>query len=133
VARTNFTVILEGETGTGKELVARLLRVPRVAKQAILSWPKVVRWFLDEIGNLSPMVQMKALRSLQERCVLPLGSAHSLPIDVRLVVASNVILEEEVCTDRFRADLFHRLNESKIELLPLRERREDIHASILDP
>jgi DNA-binding NtrC family response regulator len=81
---------------------------------------------LDEIGNLSPTIQMKVLRSLQERCVLPLGSAHSVPIDVRLVVASNAVLEDEVCAGRFRADLFHRLNEFKLELLPLRARRDDI-------
>jgi two-component system response regulator HydG len=49
-----------------------------------------------------------------------------VPIDVRLVVASNAILEDEVCTGRFRADLFHRLNEFKVDLLPLRERRDDI-------
>jgi len=162
VARTNFTVILEGETGTGKELVARLLHehsdradkafvaidcgaIPESLveselfgyvkgaftgaesrKAGYFELAKGGTLFLDEIGNLSPMVQMKVLRSLQERCVLPLGSAHSVPIDVRLIVASNVILEDEVCAGRFRADLFHRLNEFKIELLPLRERREDI-------
>src|SRR2546425_7931886 len=69
---------------------------------------------------------MKVLRSLQERCLLPLGSTQSVPIDVRLMVASNAILEDEVCAGRFRTDLFHRLNEFKITLPPLRERREDI-------
>lgn len=162
VARTNFTVIIEGETGTGKELVARLLHehsaraehafvaidcgaLPESLveselfgyvkgaftgaesrKAGYFELAKGGTLFLDEIGNLSPTIQMKVLRSLQERCVLPLGSAHSVPIDVRLVVASNAILEDEVCAGRFRADLFHRLNEFKLELLPLRERREDI-------
>jgi DNA-binding NtrC family response regulator len=162
VARTTFTVIIEGETGTGKELVARLLHehsdradkafvaidcgaIPESLveselfgyvkgaftgaesrKAGYFELAKGGTLFLDEIGNLSPTIQMKVLRSLQERCVLPLGSAHSVPIDVRLVVASNAILEDEVCAGRFRADLFHRLNEFKIELLPLRERREDI-------
>jgi transcriptional regulator with GAF, ATPase, and Fis domain len=162
VARTNFTVIVEGETGTGKELVARLLHEhSHRADQAFVAidcgalpeslveselfgyvkgaftgaegrkagyfeLAKGGTLFLDEIANLAPTIQMKVLRSLQERCILPLGSAQSVPIDVRLVVASNAILEEEVCAGRFRADLFHRLNEFKIALLPLRERREDI-------
>ena len=162
VARTNFTVIVEGETGTGKELVARLIHahsdradkafvaidcgaIPdslveselfgyvkgaftgaEGRKAGYFELAKGGTLFLDEIANLSPTVQMKVLRSLQERCILPLGRAQSVPIDVRLVVASNAILEAEVCAGRFRADLFHRLNEFKIELLPLRERREDI-------
>jgi DNA-binding NtrC family response regulator len=162
VARTNFTVIIEGETGTGKELVARLIHehsdradkafvaidcgaIPdslveselfgyvkgaftgaEGRKAGYFELAKGGTLFLDEIAHLSPTIQMKVLRSLQERCVLPLGSAHSVPIDVRLVVASNAILEEEVCTGRFRADLFHRLNEFKISLVPLRERRKDI-------
>ena len=82
--------------------------------------------FLDEVANLSHANQMKLLRSLQERCVNPLGSPRSIPIDVRIIVASNAILENEVQAGRFRADLFHRLNESKIYLLPLCQRKEDI-------
>jgi DNA-binding NtrC family response regulator len=82
--------------------------------------------FLDEIANISPMVQMKLLRSLQERQIMPLGSEKNVPTDVRIIVASNAILEEEVSAGRFRTDLFHRLNEFKLYLLPLRQRREDI-------
>lgn len=82
--------------------------------------------FLDEIGNISMSVQMKLLRSLQERCIQPLGSDASIATDVRIIVASNAILEDEVSAGRFRADLFHRLNEFKIYLLPLRERKDDV-------
>lgn len=69
---------------------------------------------------------MKLLRSLQERCIQPLGSETSIETDVRIIVASNAILEDEVREGRFRADLFHRLNEFKIYLLPVRERKDDI-------
>jgi two-component system response regulator HydG len=82
--------------------------------------------FLDEIGNISTAVQIKLLRSLQERCIQPLGSEHSVTTDVRVLVASNAILEDEVKAGRFRADLFHRLNEFTIHLDPLRHRKEDI-------
>ncbi len=162
VAQTNFTVIVEGETGTGKELVARLIHkhstradhafvaidcgaLPESLVESELfgyvkgaftgaasrkvgyfELAKGGTLFLDEIANLAPTIQMKVLRSLQERCLLPLGSTQSVPIDVRLMVASNAILEDEVCAGRFRTDLFHRLNEFKITLPPLRERREDI-------
>jgi two-component system nitrogen regulation response regulator GlnG len=82
--------------------------------------------FLDEISNLSLQAQMKLLRCVQERRIFPLGSEREVPIDFRLLVASNLSLEEEVKAGRFRSDLFHRLNEFKLYLLPLRERREDI-------
>jgi DNA-binding NtrC family response regulator len=162
VAQTNFTVIVQGETGTGKELIARLIhdasdRVHRpfvavdcgalpesiveselfgyvkgaftgadTKKAGLFEMAKGGTLFLDEIGNISPTVQMKLLRSLQERRVQPLGSEESITTDVRFVVASNTVLEDEVRAGRFRADLFHRLNEFKIYLLPLRERKEDI-------
>jgi two-component system nitrogen regulation response regulator GlnG len=162
VAQTNFTVIVQGETGTGKELVARLVHEhshrankPFVAvdcgaipdsiveselfgyvkgaftgaegkKAGYFEMAKGGTLFLDEIANLSTTTQMKLLRSLQERRVLPLGSEKNLSTDVRVIVASNAVLEDEVKAGRFRADLFHRLNEFKIYLLPLRDRREDI-------
>jgi DNA-binding NtrC family response regulator len=162
VASTDFTVIVQGETGTGKELVARLIHEhskrldkPFVAvdcgaipdsiveselfgyvkgaftgadgkKAGYFEMAKGGTLFLDEIGNLSPSTQMKLLRSLQERRILPLGSEKNLRTDVRVIVASNAVLEDEVKAGRFRADLFHRLNEFKIYLLPLRERRDDI-------
>lgn len=162
VAGTDFTVIVQGETGTGKELVARLIHEqsrradkPFLAvdcgalpdsiveselfgyvkgaftgadgkKAGYFEMAKGGTLFLDEVANLSHTVQMKLLRSLQERRILPLGSERNMTTDVRIIVASNAVLENEVQGGRFRADLFHRLNEFKIYLLPLRERREDI-------
>jgi DNA-binding NtrC family response regulator len=162
VACTNFTVIVQGETGTGKELVAHCIHAhsdrahkPFVAvdcgalpdsiveselfgyvkgaftgaegkKAGLFEMAKGGTLFLDEIGNISMTVQIKLLRSLQERRVQPLGSEHSVATDVRILVASNAILEDEVKAGRFRADLFHRLNEFTIYLEPLRHRKEDI-------
>jgi two-component system nitrogen regulation response regulator GlnG len=82
--------------------------------------------FLDEIANLPLTTQVKLLRVLQERQVYPLGSQTSVHTDVRLIVAANVVLAEEVRAGRFRADLFHRLNEFAISLVRLRDRRDDI-------
>lgn len=162
VARTNFTVIVQGETGTGKDLVARIIhehsdraKKPFIAvdcgalpesiveselfgyvkgaftgangnRAGLFEMAQGGTLFLDEVGNIAPMVQMKLLRSLQERQIMPLGGEKSVPTDVRIIVASNAILEEEVSAGRFRADFFHRLNEFKIYLLPLRQRREDV-------
>jgi two-component system nitrogen regulation response regulator GlnG len=162
VARTNFTVILQGETGTGKELVARLLhaRSDRAARpfvpidcgaipdslmeSALFGYVRGAftgaenrragyfelthggTLFLDEIAHLSLTTQVKFLRVLQEGQVYPLGSKTSVQTDVRLIVAANVVLAEEVQAGRFRADLFHRLNEFAISLTRLRDRRDDI-------
>jgi len=162
VAETNFTVIVQGETGTGKELVAQMIHEqshrahkPFIAvdcgalpdsiveselfgyvkgaftgadgrRAGLFEMAKGGTLFLDEIGNVSMSVQMKLLRSLQERSIQPLGSETSVETDVRIIVAANAILEDEVSAGRFRADLFHRLNEFKIYLLPLRERKDDI-------
>ncbi|ETX02202.1 MAG: hypothetical protein ETSY1_04390 [Candidatus Entotheonella factor] len=162
VAETNFTIIVQGETGTGKELIAQMIHEqsarahkPFVAvdcgalpdsiveselfgyvkgaftgadgrRAGLFEMAKGGTLFLDEIGNISTSVQMKLLRSLQERSIQPLGSDSSVATDVRIIVASNAILEDEVSAGRFRADLFHRLNEFKIYLLPLRERKDDI-------
>ena len=161
VAQTNFTVIVEGETGTGKELVARLIHdhsdradkpflaidcgaIPdTLVESELFGYVKGAftgaegkkagyfeiaqggTLFLDEIANLPLMVQMKLLRTVQERRIAPLGSAKNVSTDVRIIVASNAVLEDEVRAGRFRSDLFHRLNEFKIYLLPLRQRRED--------
>lgn len=162
VARTNFTVIVQGETGTGKELVAQFIHAhserrgkPFVAvdcgaipegiveselfghargaftganskKAGYFEMAKGGTLFLDEIANLPLHIQTKLLRSMQERTVLPLGGEQSIQTDVRVIVASNVVLEEAVRAGGFRHDLFHRLNEFKVYLLPLREHREDI-------
>ncbi|MBI4422871.1 MAG: sigma 54-interacting transcriptional regulator, partial [Elusimicrobia bacterium] len=82
--------------------------------------------FLDEIGNLSLEVQSKLLRVLQERRIRRLGGRKDLPIDVRVVAATNLDLARAVREGRFREDLFHRLNEFMIVLPPLRERMEDL-------
>lgn len=82
--------------------------------------------FLDEVGNLSYDVQVQLLRTLQEQCVRPVGSAKDVKIDVRIIAATNENLETAIVEGRFREDLFHRLNEFSISVPPLRERKEDI-------
>jgi DNA-binding NtrC family response regulator len=82
--------------------------------------------FLDEIANISLTTQAKLLRVLQERTVLPIGGTQPIPIDIRLVAATNTSLRDMVAEGSFREDLFFRLNIIPIELPPLRERRGDL-------
>src|SRR3989441_10358562 len=82
--------------------------------------------FLDEIGDMSPSVQAKLLRALEERTIERLGGNDSIPVDVRFVSATHRPLEQEIAAGNFRADLFYRLRVLTIEIPPLRERREDI-------
>jgi len=82
--------------------------------------------FLDEIGNLPYHVQNKLLRMIQERKIQKLGGKHAVPIDVRIIVASNIPLAKVEAEGKFRTDLYYRVNEFKIELPPLRKRIEDI-------
>lgn len=82
--------------------------------------------FLDEIGEASPSLQVRLLRSLQEKEVIRVGGTKSYPVDVRVIMATNKNLQEEVVKKRFRKDLFYRINVIKINLPPLRARREDI-------
>ena len=162
VAGSNFTVLIEGETGTGKELVARAIyqqslrcEAPFIAldcgaipetliESELFGYEKGAftgadrrkaghmelaaggTLFLDEITNLPLTTQSKLLRALQERQIQPLGALRPLPVDLRVIAASNVRLADEVQAGRFRQDLFHRLNEFLIRLPPLRERPEDI-------
>jgi two-component system response regulator PilR (NtrC family) len=82
--------------------------------------------FLDEIGDLSPLIQVKLLRVIQEREFMRVGETQTINVDVRIISATNKTLEQEVIQGRFREDLFYRLNVVHLHLPPLRERREDI-------
>lgn len=82
--------------------------------------------FLDEIGDMSPIIQSKLLRVIQEKEVERLGGLHPVKVDVRIVVATNKNLDEEVKAARFREDLYYRLNVVTIQIPPLRERKEDV-------
>lgn len=155
-------VLITGETGTGKELIARHLHAlsPRAngpflavncgafseslveselfghergsftgASVARAGWFEAARGgtlFLDEIGDLPFSMQVKLLRVLQERQVVRLGSRSSVPIDVRVVAATNVNLEEAIAAGRFREDLYYRLQVATLHIHPLRERQRDI-------
>lgn len=161
VAKTGATVLILGETGTGKELVARATHklsgrrgplipvncgaIPEDILESELFGhekgaftgavsSKVGRFqmaeggtiFLDEIGEMSPKLQVKLLRVLQEHRVEPVGSTKSIEVDVRVIAATNKDLREEVKAGRFREDLFYRLQVIPIKLPPLRERGADV-------
>jgi len=82
--------------------------------------------FLDEIGEISPAIQVKLLRAVQEKTVKPVGGNENIPVDIRFISATNKRLEEEVIEGRFREDLFYRLNVIEIKIPPLRERKSDL-------
>jgi len=162
IAPSNATALIKGETGTGKELVARHLHnlSPRrngpfaaincgAFSEALVEselfgyergaftgavgskkgWFETANGgtlFLDEIGDLPLSTQVKLLRVLQEREVIPIGSRRPIPIDVRLIAATNVNLTEAVKAGRFREDLYYRIKVVPIEIPPLRERKGDI-------
>jgi two-component system NtrC family response regulator len=161
-AASDATVLVTGETGTGKEEVARALHqhsarsgrpfvgvncsaIPRDLLEselfghvrgaftgAVASRAGIFRQadggtlLLDEIGDMSPGLQAKLLRALEERAILPVGAERAVDVDVRIVAATHRDLAEEVRASRFREDLFYRLNVLHIRISPLRERREDI-------
>ncbi|HEX2974000.1 MAG TPA: sigma 54-interacting transcriptional regulator [Tepidisphaeraceae bacterium] len=162
VANSRATVLLMGETGTGKEMIAKAIHYnsPRKDKAFVrvncgaLSGTlleselfghvkgsftgairdKIGRFegadagtiFLDEIGTLEPQLQVKLLRVLQEREFERVGDMQTVKVDVRVIAATNLDLQEEVARGNFREDLFYRLNVVTIYLPPLRNRREDI-------
>ena len=83
-------------------------------------------FFLDEIGETTPATQVKLLRALQHREVIPVGATDAVPVNARLIAATNRDLDDEIRTGRFRSDLYYRLNVISIHLPPLRQRRDDI-------
>jgi DNA-binding NtrC family response regulator len=162
VAHSNATVLILGETGVGKELVAEALhRNSSRADQPFVKMncaalhenlleselfghergaytgadrQRTGRFelanggtlFLDEIGNMALSTQAKVLRVLQEREFERLGGSRTIKVDVRLIAATNLSLEQAIIDGRFREDLFYRLNVVSVQVPPLRERREDI-------
>ena len=162
VAPTRATVLVVGETGTGKELVARAIhelsdraRRPFVAincsalpetlleselfghtkgsftgaianKRGIFEEAAGGTLLLDEISTITPNIQVKLLRVLQERKIQRVGGGQPLPVDFRLIAATNTDLAQSVERGDFREDLFYRLNVFPVRVPPLRERKEDI-------
>ncbi|MDR7271927.1 two-component system response regulator HydG [Pelomonas saccharophila] len=164
LARSNCSVLITGETGTGKDCVARALHElgerrsgPMVSINcaalpdtlldselfgyergaftgAHAAYPGKISLasggtlFLDEIGDMPLHAQAKLLRVIETREVFPIGAMRSRHVDVRIVAATHCALEQAVRSGAFRADLFYRLNVARVELLPLRQRPEDVAA-----
>jgi len=164
IASTDSNLLVTGETGTGKELVAELVHgnSPRAHKPFVcincaaipdslleselfgyergsftgayssnkgkLKFGDGGTIFLDEIGDMSPYAQAKILRVVESREVQRLGGRENIPLNVRFIAASNQDLEQSVSENKFRKDLYFRLNVARIHMPPLRERKEDIHS-----
>ena len=95
-------------------------------KQGLFAAARGGSFFLDEVGEMTPALQIKLLRVLQEREAIPVGATEAIPVDVRIIAATNRDLEEECRRGAFRSDLFYRLNVIPLQLPPLRDRREDV-------
>jgi transcriptional regulator with PAS, ATPase and Fis domain len=95
-------------------------------KQGLFAAAQKGTFFLDEIGETTPSTQVKLLRVLQQREVIPVGATEAQSVDARVIAATNRDLEEEIKRGSFRADLFYRLNVIAVHLPPLRQREEDI-------
>ncbi len=95
-------------------------------KQGLFAAARGGSFFLDEVGEMPPSLQVKLLRVLQEREAIPVGATEAIPVDVRIIAATNRELEEEIRRGNFRSDLFYRLNVIALNLPPLRDRRDDL-------
>ena len=95
-------------------------------KQGLFAAARGGSFFLDEVGEMPPSLQVKLLRVLQEREAIPVGATEAIPVDVRIIAATNRELEEEIRRGNFRSDLFYRLNVIAVNLPPLRDRRDDL-------
>ncbi len=162
VVRSDANILLQGETGTGKELVARTIHAHSLrsenpfvpvdsaalpenlleselfghekgaftgadrASRGLLELAHTGTLFLDEIGELSPALQAKLLRTLQERELRRVGGEKTIPVDIRVIAATNRDLRAEIAKKNFREELYYRLNVVLVELPALRERKEDI-------
>jgi DNA-binding NtrC family response regulator len=162
IAKNDLTVLITGESGTGKDLTARAVHAlsnrnkrpfiavncPTVPEQILESelfgYKKGAfthatgdrkglfqeahtgTIFLDEIGDITPTIQTKLLRVLQEKEIKPLGEARPIQVDVRIIASTNQPLTEKIKSGDFREDFFYRLNVLPVHLPPLRERVEDI-------
>lgn len=162
VAPTDMSVLIQGETGSGKEYIARLIHkdstrknkkfmaidcgaIPRELASSELFGHVIGAFtgaiadksgffeqasggtvFLDEIGNLTYETQVKLLRAIQQKVISRVGNSKEIKIDVRIISASNSDLLKAIQAGQFREDLYHRINEFKIELPPIRERGNDI-------
>jgi len=169
VAETDMTVLLQSETGTGKELFAQAIHNYSLRKNEVFIAINCANFkgeildselfgyvegaftgakkggkmglfeaadkgtlFLDEISEMDIGLQAKLLRALQEQRIRPIGSVTDIPVDVRIICASNANLTEYVKAGKFRADLFYRLSIFPIRIPPLRERIDDISAIALE-
>jgi DNA-binding NtrC family response regulator len=162
VAKNDLTVLITGESGTGKDLTARAVHAlsnrskrPFIAvncptvpehileselfgykkgafthatrdKKGLFQEAHTGTIFLDEIGDITPTIQTKLLRVLQEKEIKSLGDARPIHVDVRIIASTNQPLPEKIKSGEFREDFFYRLNVLPIKLPPLRERPEDI-------
>lgn len=162
IAESESTILIHGDSGTGKELIAQTIHLlslrsqkPFIAincallsenfiatelfghtkgaftgaiaqKRGLLEDANGGTFFMDEVGCLSPAIQAKLLRILEERAIRRFGETKSIPIDFRLITATNIDLEKAVQRNEFREDLYYRLNVIPLRIPPLRERREDI-------
>jgi transcriptional regulator with PAS, ATPase and Fis domain len=162
ISATDANVLITGENGTGKELIAKeihrlserrnelfvLVDLSALSESLIESElfghkkgsftgameDRTGRFiladrgtlFLDEIGNIPPPIQSKLLTALQTRKVSPVGADKEVPVDIRLISATNKNLDQMIAAGQFRQDLLYRMNTIQIHLPPLRERSEDI-------